>query len=237
MPAGPSKRPLLWAYLSIMKWGKVPEEIAKEWVKPDQVIDEEKDDWRPMFAEKFAPVVKDAKTRTEAVQKINAVIWDLLDVHYSTARDKANQSPFHSMRTHKASCTGMAILQVCAYRSVGIPARLVGCNWTTLPGNHSWAEFWDNGWHHFGDGNPSPIDDSWVGPFAAEADAANPARRIYASRATPNEDFTRFWRTWGGKPGFSDVWADDVTESYRRFRKAGVSAKDVPTNTNYRVVR
>jgi len=213
----------------------IPEELVREWVTPDRVIDEETDDWRPLFEKKFRPIVADAKTPTEAVQKINAVIWDVLDVHYSTERDKANQSPFHSMRTHKASCTGMTILQVCAYRSVGIPARLVGCNWTTLPGNHSWPEFWDNGWHHFGDGTPSPIDHSWVDAFAAEADATRPSRRIYASRATPNATRTRFWRTWGGPSAPSDVWADDITESYRKYKKPAASPADVPTNTNYRL--
>ena len=130
----------------------------------------------------------------------------------------------------------MAILQVDAYRSVGIPARLVGCNWTTLPGNHSWVEFMDEHgeWHFFGDGTPSPIDDSWVAPFAAQADATKSDKRIYASRATPNKERTRFWRTWDFPGGFSEVWADDVTERYRKYAKK-VSIKDVPDNTNYQI--
>ena len=209
----------------------VTDEMRAEWVLPDRVIDEEQDDWRPVFEPIFRPLVKDCKTATEAVQKINAVIWDRLDVHYSTERDKANQSPFHSMRIHIASCTGMAILQVCAYRSVGIPARLVGCNWTTIPGNHSWPEFWDHGWHFFGDGTPSPIDDSWVAPFAAEADASRSETRIYASRKT--QTGTWFWRAWSPEQGPSDVPADDVTESYRRFKKRDLSDEDVPQDTNY----
>ena len=211
-----------------------PEEVRREWVLPDEVIGEGRDDWRGLFEQKFAPVVKDATNAVDAVQRINAVIWDMLGVHYSTARDQARQSPFHSMRTGKASCTGMAILQVDAYRSVGIPARLVGCNWTTLAGNHSWAEFMDEKgeWHFFGDGNPSPIDDSWIAPFAAQADATRPDKRIYASRATPNKERTRFWRTWDFPQGFSEVWADDVTERYRKYRKA-VTIDDVPDDTNY----
>ena len=212
----------------------ISEEIRREWVLPDRVIDERADDWRPEFERRFRPIVKDAKTATEAVQKINAVIWDELDVHYSTERDIANQSPFHSMRIHKASCTGMTILQVCAYRAVGIPARLVGCNWTTQPGNHSWPEFYDAGvWHHFGDGDPSPIDKSWVDPFAAQADASRPETRIYASRATPNAERTVFWKTWAPEGGPSDVWADDVTESYRKYRREGVTKDDIPRDTNY----
>jgi len=210
---------------------QITEELFKEYILPDTVIDEEKDDWRPLFTKTFAPLVKDCKTPTEAVQKINSVIWDTLDVHYSTKRDKANQSPFHSMRIHMASCTGMTIIQVCAYRAVGIPARLVGCNWTTIPGNHSWPEFYDNGWHFFGDGDPSPIDDSWIAPFAAEANGSSPVTKIYASRATFNGLW--FWRTWAWPQGPSNVPADDVTMSYRKYKKEKLSDDDVPQDTNY----
>lgn len=220
-----------------MPWeGTFNEELRRNWVDADAVIDEERDDWRPFFRAKFRPLVRGCKTPIEAVQKINSVTWDLLDVHYSVERDKANQSPFHSMRIHKASCTGMAILQICAYRAVGIPARLVGCNWTTIRGNHSWVEFYADGdWHFFGDGDPSPIDDSWIAPYAAAADARHPATRIYASRATPNADKTRFWITWAWPQGYSDVWADDVTERYRKFAdgKKAQTADAIPEDTNY----
>lgn len=215
----------------IFPWtAQVTDELRREYVEPDTVIDEERDDWRAMFTEIFTPIVSGATNATEAVQRINAVIWDKLDVHYSTERDKANQSPFHSMRIHKASCTGMAILQICAYRSVGIPARFVGCNWTTIPGNHSWPEFYDNGWHFFGDGNPSPIDEGWQAPFAAEA-GEDPAHRVYASRSSYRG--TYFWRTWAWPQGFSQVPADDVTERYRKYRKAALTKDDVPKDTNY----
>lgn len=216
--------------------GAFNEELRRNWIDADAVIDEERDDWRPFFRAKFRPLVRGCKTPIEAVQKINSVIWDLLDVHYSVERDKANQSPFHSMRIHKASCTGMAILQICAYRAVGIPARLVGCNWTTIRGNHSWVEFYADGdWHFFGDGDPSPIDESWIAPYAAAADARHPATRIYASRATPNADKTRFWITWAWPQGYSDVWADDVTERYRKFAdgKKAQTADAIPEDTNY----
>ena len=217
--------------------GQYSEEAVREWVKPDRVLSEEADDWRGMFTPIFTEIVEGATNATEAVQRINSKIWDRLGVHYSTERDKALQSPFHSMRIHKASCTGMAVLQICAYRSVGIPARLVGCNWTTLPGNHSWVEFMDEKgeWHFFGDGDPSPIDSCWIAPFAAEADSSRPDRRIYASRLTPNKDGTKFWRTWEWPGGVSEVNADDVTERYRKYRRADTTRDLVPSNTNYRL--
>lgn len=212
------------------------EETRREWVLPNRVLEEPFVRWRPVFADIFPALVKNAKTATEAVQTINAKIWDTLGVHYTPARDAALQHPLYSMATKRASCTGMAILQVCAYRSVGIPARLVGCNWTTIPGNHSWVEFMDERgeWHFFGDGDPSPIDESWVAPFAAQADSSNPSTRIYASRTTPNAEKTRFWRTWAEPAEPSSVWADDVTDRYRKYAKR-VSEKDIPANANYQI--
>ena len=217
------------------KWEVHGEEVRREWVTPVEVIGEGEDPCvRAMFADVFRPLVAGSSNAVEAVQRINSVIWERLGVKYSTERDQARQSPYHSISRGLASCTGMSILQINAYRAVGIPARLVGCNWTKLPGNHSWVEFMDEAgvWHFFGDGDPSPIDDSWVAPFAAEADASRPDRRVYASRATPNADRVKFWRTWERPGGWSEVWADDITESYRRYRK-DVTREDVPKDTNY----
>lgn len=200
----------------------ISDEIFREYVLPYSSIGEDVDDWRGLFREKFWPLVKDCKTTTEAVRIINSRIWGILKVRYSTKRDKADQSPFHSMRIGIASCTGLTILQIDAYRACGIPARFTGCNWTPIPGNHSWVEFYDNGsWHFFGDaeeGKFPPLDKSWFTIYAAQADASEPRTRIYATRWSPNPDGTRFWLTWRGGNRMSDVPADDVTSSYARFR-------------------
>ena len=200
---------------------QLTDEIFREYILPYSSIGEDVDDWRPLFREKFWPLVKDCKTTTDAVQIINSKIWNMLDVHYSTKRDKADQSPFHSMRIHMASCTGLAIIQIDAYRACGIPARFTGCNWTPIPGNHSWPEYWDNGvWHFFSDAEPDkflPLDEAWFTPYAALADGSNPRTKIYATRWSPNGTF--FWLTWRGGNRPSTIPADDVTESYKRFRK------------------
>ena len=219
-----------------LKWeAAYSEEAKREWVKPVEVLGE---GWDPcvrvMFRDIFRPLAAGATNATDAVQRINAQIWSRLGVTYSTARDAALQSPYHSISRGLASCTGMAILQINAYRAVGIPARLVSCNWTKLPGNHSWVEFMDEQgeWHFFGDGDPSPIDDSWVAPFAAEADATRPDKRVYASRATPNAERLKMWRAWAKPGGWSEIWGDDITERYRKFKRK-VTRDDVPKDTNY----
>ncbi len=197
----------------------IGEDVFREYILPYSSIGEDADDWRALFRGKFWPLVKDCKTTGEAVGIINANIGKTLGVYYSTRRDKPDQSPFHSMRIGIASCTGLAILQIDAFRSCGIPARFVGCCWTPIRGNHSWVEYYDRGsWHFYGDpvdGKPSEPDKSWIIPYAAMADASSPRTRIYAARWSPGP--TRFWQTWTGRNAPSDIPADDVTASYKRF--------------------
>ena len=199
----------------------ITDDVFREYVLPYSSIGEDADNWRPLFREKFWPMVKDCRTTGEAVQIINSKIWKTLGVRYDTRRDKPDQSPFHSMRIHMASCTGLAILEIDAYRACGIPARFTGCNWTPIPGNHSWVEYYDNGkWHFFNDaedGKLAPPDKAWFTPYAAQADESSPRTRIYAARWSPNKDKTMFWCTWRGGNAPSDVPADDVTATYRRF--------------------
>ncbi len=200
----------------------ITDEIFREYILPYSSIGEDVDDWRALFREKFWPMVKNCKTTGEAVQIINSKIWQTLNVRYSTKREKADQSPFHSMRIHIASCTGLAIIQIDVFRACGIPARFTGCNWTTIPGNHSWVEYYDNGkWHFFGDAQDDklmPPDQAWFTGYASQADASEPRTRIYASRWSKNPQGVRFWPTWRGGNAPSDINADDVTASYVKFR-------------------
>ena len=188
----------------------ITDEIFREYVLPYSSIGEEVDDWRPLFREKFWPLVKNCKTTGEAVQLINSKIWKTLNVRYNTKRDKPDQSPFHSMRIHMASCTGLAILEIDVYRACGIPARFTGCNWTPIPGNHSWVEYYDNGkWHFFNDAEDDKLakpDESWFASYAAQADETSPRTRIYAARWSANG--TWFWCTWRGGNAPSSVPAE-----------------------------
>ncbi len=202
----------------------IPTEIYREYILPYSSIGEEVDDWRPLFRKTFWPLVKSCATTGEAVSLINSKIWDTLNVHYNTKRDKPDQSPFHSMRIHMASCTGLAIIQVDVFRACGIPARFTGCNWTPIPGNHSWVEYYDNGtWHFFDDAVANkrlPPDVAWYRPYAAMADGSNPRTKIYAARWSPNKDNLRFWLTWRGGDCPSTIPAEEVTASYARYRAA-----------------
>lgn len=207
---------------------RYPDEIYLDYVLPYTVIREEVDDWRAEFRERFLPLVEGCADNYEAAVKLDRTIWDMIGVHYSPKRDKARQSPRHSMRIGMASCTGISIILIDACRAVGIPARLVGCCWTTIAGNHSWVEVWSGGrWRVLASDEKEREDSIWFLEYAALADRTRIDRRIYASRYSPSPAGTRFWLTWDHPQRVSDVPADDVTARYaKRTRLAVVASKE-----------
>lgn len=184
-------------------WAKrLPEDVYLYDVLPYHVVDEVRDSWRKELYEMFAPAVDTCTTMYDAVCAVNANIPRLTGVDYNTKREKTNQSPRESMRQGMASCTGLAILLVDAYRAVGIPARFAGtASWHDNRGNHSWTEVWlDGEWRVTEYYFPSKLDHLW---FMADASKANAEDRTYAIYAT------RFGKAddW-----FPMVWADGDVE-------------------------
>ena len=172
------------AYANIARekysWAKaVPEDVYLHEVLPYHVVDEVRDAWRKELYELFSPAVDSCATMYEALCAVNANIPRLTGVDYNTKREKTNQSPRESMRQGMASCTGLAILLVDAYRAVGIPARFAGtASWHDNRGNHSWTEVWlDGEWRVTEYYFPSKLDHLWFMADASKADANN---RTYA---------------------------------------------------------
>ena len=144
-------------------WGEqIPDDIFVNYLLPYSAIGEDVDDCRADFRARFLPVIDGIRKPGEAAHKINTLLWKMLDVVYSPKREKPDQSPYHSMRIKMASCTGLSILLIDACRSVGIPARFVGCLWSHKPGNHSWVEVWQEGaWYHLGAFDGAGLNDAW----------------------------------------------------------------------------
>ena len=186
------------------EWAKaLPKEVYQHDVLPFHVVDEVRDAWRKELYEMFAPAVDTCKTMYDAVCAVNANIPQLTGVHYNTKREKTNQSPRESMRQGMASCTGLAILLVDAYRAVGIPARFAGtASWHDNRGNHSWTEVWlDGEWRVTEYYFPSQLDHLWFMADASKAKADDRTYAIYATRFGKAQDW------------FPMVWADgDVEE-------------------------
>jgi predicted peptidase len=192
---------------------RIPKDVFLNDVLPYASINERRDQWRRDFFERFSPLVKEARNPSQAAAILNQKIFGVLNVRYSTKRAKADQSPYESIESGLASCTGLAVLLVDACRAVGVPARFVGVPmWSDDSGNHSWVEVWDQGWHFTGAAEPNgdKLDSGWFGGRASTARRDDPLHAIYAVsfRRTP----TRFPMVWSRKN--RDVWAVNVTDRY-----------------------
>lgn len=194
----------------------VPDEIFLTGVLPYSSAEETPEFWRERFLGLLSPLVKDCETPTETAEKLNDILWDLLDVHYSPLRDKPDQSPSHSERIHKASCTGLSILLIDACRAVGVPARMISCVWPHKPGNHSWVEIYDNGnWLRLGAGDGGKAGSAWFDDDAARCENAPRENRIYALSWTGTTLAPLPWNPRKCVP------AIDVTENYAKKFSAG----------------
>ncbi len=204
-----------------LPWGKdVPEDVFLNDVLPYANVDERRDNWRQEFFDLCLPLVKDCKTPAEAAVALNRGLFPKIKVGYSTARKAPNQSPFESIETGKASCTGLSIILADACRSVGVPARLAGtANWSDKRGNHTWVEVWDKTWHFTGACEPDPrgLDFGWFTADAARAQKDVPEHAIYATSF--KDTGTHFPLVWNRKS--TVVPGVNVTDRYAKAESTG----------------
>lgn len=195
-------------------WAKqVPEEIFLNDVLPYAVFDEPRDPWRAEFYKMAKPMVKDAKSATEAAQILNRDFFKMIKTHYNVERKRTNQSPKESMEQGKATCTGLSIILVDVCRAVGIPARAVGIPvWPEGGGNHTWVEIWDGGWHYTGadEFDEKGLNRAWFTKKAASASLSDSKHSIYAT--SWKKTGLHFPMPWA--PTSQMVAAENVTERY-----------------------
>ena len=200
----------------VFPWAmNIPEELFLNYVLPYANLDEPRDPWRKEFFELCQPIVKDCKTPTEAVQKLNSELFKKLNVKYAPQRRAPNLSPKQSIAQGTASCTGLSIMLCNACKSVGIPARIVGTpNWFDKRGNHTWVEIWHNGWHFTGACEPDPkgLDRGWFVGDASRAVKENPEHAIYATSFKKTE--LHFPLVWNRESRI--VPAENVTDRYAK---------------------
>ncbi len=195
-------------------WKKsISRELFRNEILPYASINERRDPWRKDFHERFSPLIAGATSPGEAAALLNQKVFPLVGVRYSTKRRKADQSPYESMETGLASCTGLSVLLVDACRAVGVPARFVGTPlWSDGSGNHSWVEVWDEGWHFTGAAEPTgdDLDRAWFTGRASKAIPADSRHGIFAvSFMHTARRFPLVWR-----PNADSVYAVDVTGRY-----------------------
>lgn len=203
---------------------QVPEEIFLNDVLPYAVFDETREPWRADFLEKARPLVKDAKTASDAAQALNREFFKIVNVHYNTGRKRPNQSPSESAKLGMATCTGLSIILVDACRAVGIPARAAGTPlWANERGNHTWVEIWDGAWHFTGadEYDKEGLNRGWFVNDAAQAKADVPKHAIYAT--SWKKDGLAFPMVWA--PDSTAVAAVNVTPRYAKAAAAEPLAK------------
>jgi len=202
---------------------RVPEELFLQSVLPYAHVTERRDPWRAELRERFAESVLDCETPGEAALRLNSTIFGELGVRYSTARERADQSPSQSIESGLASCTGLSILLADACRAVGVPARLAGIySWPNKNGNHTWVEVWDDGWHYVGAAEPDGrgLNHTW---FTGDAALAQPGSREHGVWAAIwGEGDGSFPAPWA--PGVDWIGGVDVSTRYARPGEAGPGA-------------
>ncbi len=214
-----SNSQLTWLAFNKAAWkDSVPEDVFLDCLLPYASVNERRDQWRKDFYERFTPLINRAGTSGEAAALLNQQVFPSLKVKYSTGRKKADQSPFESMESGLASCTGLSILLVDACRAVGIPARIVGTPlWSDNSGNHTWVEVWDNGWHFTGACEPSgkELNAAWFIDRASKAQRDHRLHAIYA--VTFRRNGQSFPMVWARE--VHDVFAVNVTDRYTSLRQ------------------
>ncbi len=192
----------------------VPEAIFRDAILPFACVDEVREDWRARMRAIALPLVAGKTTLQSAATAINRELWSVIHVKYAGNRPKANQNLSESLETGLASCTGLSIALIEACRSVGIPARFVGCPlWKDNSGNHSWVEVWDGAaWRFTGAFEPSgeELDQGWFAERAATCSRENPLNAVYA--VTWNDAPAQFAQAW--TEGMPRTRGYDVTDRY-----------------------
>mgnify|MGYP004649860233 FL=1 len=215
-------------------WAKdVPKDIFLNDVVAYVNLNENRENWRKDFYNRFKKYVASCKTMREAIDSVNKNVRDELMVDYNTKREKPDQAPYESMRQHMASCSGLSILLTDAFRAVGIPSRVAGTPaWYDDRGNHNWNEVWIDGKWRFTEYYPSEdLDKSWFLTDAGKAIKEDLRKAIYAASFKPTGSY--FPLVWDMDLRY--VHAENVTDRYTSLYKAQLSA--VPDDEKHVALR
>ncbi|KAF8070875.1 hypothetical protein HT031_000956 [Scenedesmus sp. PABB004] len=203
----------------------VPWEIFLNDVLPHRQLDEPIDiEWRPLFAQRFAPLVAGAASLADAAQALNAGIWAACGgIHFVPDKSPEIMSPGQVLAAGYASCTGLSIFLADACRAFGIPARVAGTpSWLVDRrdgpherfNNHNWVEVWNDGaWSFTGaaEFDARGFNRTWFFPQPAKGQRPGDTwHAIYA--ASYRRTGTPFPLAWA--PRDRSVWGVDVTQAY-----------------------
>lgn len=201
---------MLGSALAAWQPEEVPDDIRKLYVESNTVISEAPCNWRDTVEKIFRPAVEHCNSPREAVLYIAANMTNLTGVYYSIERRRADMNALEALEEKKVSCSGQTILMVCAYRSLGIPARAVGIpTWNHIRGNHSWPEVWLNGEWHMIEFNEKDFNTGWVMENIGMLNPDDPMQKILAVHPAGQYSFPIYHK--------HKIPCIDVTERYRKL--------------------
>ena len=205
--------------------GQAPDDVIRNALTPDLVLNETPGNWRPILHQLYAPLIRHCKTAREAVLTIASGITQTTGIHYTRQRRTPCMSALEALHEKKVSCTGQSIFLACALRSVGIPARVVGIRtWHHIPGNHTWVEAWFDGSWHMIEANERDFNTPWVMEYITLIDPTRPEQRIYAAQTDPSAHHLPI-----GRPHAAPVPSTDVTDRYLKLARE--HTPDLPAGT------
>ncbi|KAH3756495.1 transglutaminase domain protein [Pelomyxa schiedti] len=193
---------------------EVPWDIFTEWVLPYAVVDEPRDNWRPLFYKLLMPLVEKATSITDAFYTINSEIWTMWGIIFQSNSTPDVMSPFETMSYGYASCTGWAIMLVDALRAVGVPSRMTGTPcWNTADGgNHDWVEIWFNNSWSFVEPGSNSINSTWWYPYPVQYAIPGYEHGVFTATHRYQPNNIHFPMTWA--PNDISVHGIDVTTYY-----------------------
>lgn len=204
---------------------EIPQDVRQNYLESDRVLSEDACDWRKPVGDIFKPAVSHCSTAREAVLHIAAHMTELTGAYYSAERRRQDMNALEALAEKKISCTGQTILMVCAFRSVGIPARAVGIpTWNHVRGNHTWPEVWLDGKWQMIEFNEKDFNTGWVMENIGMLDPEHPWQRILVQHPKGRLIFPV------GDMKNHPVNAFDATERYRALAAEWYAKSGLPAN-------
>lgn len=251
----------LWAFhvRGLYPWAmNLSEQIFMEFVTPYAVADEpRRGNWRYelqwlLDRTVLSTLPLSEMTTPEAIQKlaleINRKLWSLFEggeIVFSPDLAPEIIAPKDVIEKKKASCTGLSLLLIYAYRSIGIPARLAGVfSWNNqkaesdtaviarrqllegqqptpvLPplNNHSWVEIYDGEHWAFTGAHEAPTE----GPsfnntffYPSKTDLQIAGDPIFAIFVSSYSNREKTFPL-AWNPTYFGVYGEDVTNCYQK---------------------
>ncbi|MBN2083360.1 transglutaminase domain-containing protein [bacterium] len=113
------------------------------YVLPPRVSQEPLQPWRSYFYGELKDLVAEAGSLTEAAVLVQGWVWERIRFEQTQRRD---QGPLTTLKGGYGRCEELMMVEICALRSIGVPARNAFCPWWAhCDNNHAWTEIMVDG--------------------------------------------------------------------------------------------